>query len=91
MVLLTFILGVVALSGCTTTAQLEAEQREACYATQTRIKAEMDRVNDAKGAYPDIERLVISLNVACPAGGTFEFDPIAETVSCTKHGAVSKK
>ena len=84
-------LGAMTLSGCTTTAQIEAEQRDACFATQTKIKAEMDRVNDAKGAYPDIDRLVSGLNVRVSLGGSFEFDPIAEKVSCTKHGSAPKK
>jgi hypothetical protein len=80
-------LGAMALSGCTSTAQIEAEQRDECYATQARIQAEMDQVHRAKGAYPDIGTLVTRLNVKCPTGGTYEFDPVAEKVLCTKHGS----
>jgi hypothetical protein len=85
--LATLFLGAMALSACTTTAQIEAKQRDECYAIQTEIQAAMNQGNSATGAFPDIGNLVTRLNVKCPADGTYTFDPMAETVSCTEHGS----
>jgi hypothetical protein len=88
--LATLFLGAMVLSACTTTAQIEAQQRDECYATQAEIQAAMNQGHSATGAFPDIGSLVARLNVKCPVGGTYEFNPNAETVSCTKHGSKSE-
>ena len=79
--------GAFALTACgPSKAEVAAQQKQDCFATESRIKTAMDLVHADTGFYPNVADAVRELGATCPAGGTYTFDPNTDTVSCTVHG-----
>lgn len=77
----------VTLAACgPSKADIAAQQKQDCFATESRIKTAMDLVHADTGFYPNVADAVRELAAKCPAGGTYTFDPNTDTVSCTVHG-----
>jgi hypothetical protein len=81
------LVAVLGVSGCgPSKAEVAAQQRDECFATESRIKTAMDLVHADSGVYPNVADAVRELAAKCPAGGTYSFDPDTDTVSCSVHG-----
>jgi hypothetical protein len=77
----------VVLTGCgPSKADQAAEQKATCFAAEKRIKVAFDLVYADSGIYPDMANVLKELDAKCPAGGTYTFDPVADTVTCSVHG-----
>ena len=67
-------------------AEVAAQQKQDCFATESRIKTAMDLVHADTGFYPNVADAVRELGAKCPTGGTYTFDPNTDTVGCSVHG-----
>jgi ABC-type oligopeptide transport system substrate-binding subunit len=77
----------LAAAGCgPSKADVAAQQKQECFANERQLKTAIDLVDADTGFYPTIADVVSQLHVACPAGGTYSFDPSTDTVSCSVHG-----
>ena len=86
-VLLVVLLATALLSACSPrAADKAAEQKAQCFQNERLIKAAMDVFYADSQMYPPIADIVKKLDVKCPAGGTYSFDPNTDTVSCSVHG-----
>jgi type II secretory pathway pseudopilin PulG len=82
------LLGVPIVSACAPSkADVAAQQKEQCFANETQLKMEIDIFYADSQTYPPIEKVVAETHVACPAGGTYSFDPATDKVSCSIHGS----
>jgi hypothetical protein len=80
-------LAAVTLLACgPSAAEKAAQDRDACFANQTQIKMAMSVINADTGVYPEITSVTTKLDLKCPSGGTYSFDPTTATVSCSIHG-----
>ena len=84
--LLAAVLATVLLSGCSAGASdTAAEQKAQCFQNEKLIKVAMDVFYADSQMYPPIASVVTKLDVKCPAGGVYSFDPNTDTVSCSVH------
>ena len=81
------VLVVFGLTACgPSKADIAAQQKQDCFANESRVKTAMDLVHADTGFYPNVADAVRELSAKCPAGGTYTFDPNTDAVSCTVHG-----
>ena len=92
LVLLALLAIAAGVLGCSaSTSDLASQQKNTCFANQRRILLAINMVNADTGVYPDVKNAVKELNVSCPAGGTYSFDPKTDVVSCSVHGVAPKE
>jgi hypothetical protein len=78
---------VAGLSGCSPSkAGVAAQQQQQCFSNERQIKTATDLVHADTGIYPDVASVTSKLDLKCPAGGTYTFDPNTDIVSCSIHG-----
>ena len=85
--LLAVVLATVLLSGCSAgDGDAAAEQKARCFQNEKLIKVAMDVFYADSQLYPPISSVVTKLDVKCPSGGVYSFDPNTDTVTCSVHG-----
>jgi hypothetical protein len=86
-IVLVLLLMALGLTACgPNKADVAAQQKQDCFANESRIKTAMDLVHADTGVYPNVADAVSELGAKCPAGGTYTFDSNTGVVSCTVHG-----
>jgi len=83
---------VALVAGCgQSAAQKAAADRDECYANESQILSAINLEHADSGEYADVNLVAKTLNLKCPSGGTYTFDPNTDIVSCTVHGHAAKQ
>ena len=85
--LLVALLTLPVLSACSASkSDVAADQKAQCFQNEKLIKVAIDVFYADSQMYPPIASVVTKLDVKCPAGGVYSFDPNTDVVSCSVHG-----